>query len=554
MLEPLQLDRPLAAGSISLLQVDARIMPGWHINSDQPLNSDYIPTTLGITAPPAVTVGKLHYPPAELITPGFSSGEKLAVFTGKIHFTAELRPTAEFMPGGALPLTVTLDYQPCNDLQCLRPASVIADADLSAAVTSAEPVESAAGAAVSFDEAPTDASEWDVFRKRGYVLGFMLVLLGGLALNLTPCVYPLIGVTLAYFGNQGGGTRRVAMLAALYVLGIALMFSVVGMASALSGGLFGAALQNPIVLMAIASMLLILAASSFGWFQIQMPIRLLQLAGNAHPGYFGAVLMGLGMGVVAAPCIGPIVLGLLLVVERSQSVAFGFAVFFTLAVGLGLPYIALALAAGSIRKLPRSGEWLAWVEQFFGFVLIGMALYFLDPLVHGRIITRALPYYAAAVGIFLGIGSRAGNSWPAFRAFKRLVAATAAVALLLMLAPHTIATPMSFEPYDSVRLATAASEKRPVVIDFAADWCIPCREMENTTYVDATVVKAAARFVRLRGDLTQQGDEKSQVLVTKYGIQGVPTTVFIDSAGRVRKKIVGYIGPSEFVQNLHQVD
>src|SRR6266705_3063186 len=167
-----------------------------------------------------------------------------------------------------------------------------------------------------------------VFASHGNLPGFLIVLIGGLALNLTPCVYPLIGVTIAYFGNQGGGPRRVMILAILFVLGIALMFSTVGVAVALSGGLFGAAMQNPFVLIALASMLLVLAASNFGLFSLQPPQWMLQSAGVARPGYAGAMLMGLGMGVVAAPCIGPIVLGLLLMVERSGSGVFGFALFF----------------------------------------------------------------------------------------------------------------------------------------------------------------------------------------------------------------------------------
>jgi cytochrome c biogenesis protein CcdA len=200
-------------------------------------------------------------------------------------------------------------------------------------------------------------------------------------------------------------------LAVIFVLGIALMFSTVGVAVALSGGLFGAAMQNPFVLIALASMLLVLAASNFGLFSLQPPQWMLQSAGVARPGYAGAMLMGLGMGVVAAPCIGPIVLGLLLMVERSGSAIFGFALFFTLAIGLGVPYVGLAVAAGSIRRLPRSGEWLAWIEQLFGFVLIGLAIYFLDPVVPRHLMMRALPYYAVAVGIFLGFISPAGKNW-----------------------------------------------------------------------------------------------------------------------------------------------
>ena len=236
------------------------------------------------------------------------------------------------------------------------------------------------------------------------MLGFLLVFLGGLALNLTPCVYPLIGVTIAYFGNQGGGgTRRLLILASLYVAGIGLMFSAIGTAAALSGGLFGAMLENPYVLIGIAAVMLVLAASSFGWFTLQAPSWMLQSAGAARPGYLGALAMGLGMGVVAAPCIGPFVLGLLLIVEHSRNALFGFTVFFVLALGMGLPYVVLALAVGHIRSLPRSGEWLAWIEHLFGFVLIGLALYFIDPLLPHRLATRLLPYYAAAAGFTLAL-------------------------------------------------------------------------------------------------------------------------------------------------------
>lgn len=389
-----------------------------------------------------------------------------------------------------------------------------------------------------------------VFAGHGYLLGFLVVLLGGLALNLTPCVYPLIGVTVAYFGNEGGGTRRVIGLAIVYVLGIALTFSAVGVTAALSGGLFGAALQNPWVLGALAAMLLTLAAASFGLFTLQPPQWMMRQVGVARPGYAGATIMGLGMGVVAAPCIGPIVLGLLLMVQRSGNPLFGFALFFTLAIGMGIPYIGLALAAGSIRSLPRSGEWLAWIEQLFGFVLIGLAFYFLDPVIPHRLITRLLPYYGVAVGLYLAFAARAGRNWQPFLVFRWAVGIASAGALLYLLLPSSgPRAELAFQPYDPALLRSATAAHQPVVVDFSADWCVPCREMEHTTFTDPAVLNGAARFVRLRANMTAE-NARNQALMKQFNVQGVPTVVFIDSAGRVRKRRVGYIAPAEFVKLL----
>ena len=553
------IDPPLKPGGSSTLKVAATVISDWHINSDKPFSEDYIPTKLEIKAPVSVTPGAIKYPPAETMAlDPAAGGDKISVFGGDIKFEAPLKAAADFTPKPGDAITVTIDYQGCNNNECLRPASVSATVALAASNAAAGALEGIAGGSAprggigggGYDSGGTIGR---IFVNHGWLLGFLAVFLGGLALNLTPCVYPLIGVTIAYFGNQGGGPRRVMYLAIVFVLGIALMFSSVGVAVAMSDGLFGAALQNPLVLVALSIMLLTLAASSFGLFVLQPPNWILQRAGTAHPGYAGALLMGLGMGVVAAPCIGPIVLGLLLMVERSGSALFGFALFFTLAIGLGLPYVGLAMAAGNIRRLPRSGEWLAWVEHLFGFVLVGLALYFLDPVVPNNLMTRILPYYAAGVGIYLGFISREGRSWRPFLVIRSAIGVVAVAALAFMLYPRQPQEKLRFEPFDSGLLASATEARKPVLIDFSADWCIPCREMEHSTFVDPLVVSEARRFVTMKANLTAQ-DKTTEDLMTKFEIQGVPTTVMIDSAGKVLQRKVGYIGPQEMLTDLRHVD
>jgi thiol:disulfide interchange protein DsbD len=547
-----ELAQPLSASRADAILISARILPGWHINSDRPLDPNYIATRVTLKLPDGLASDQIQFPPADELKLDFSH-EKLAVFTGAIRIKAAVTPAADFKNPRQLPVTVSLEYQACNNAQCLRPVTITETADLNSAATALRVIDRGEGQAAAEDNGGLQSGLAAIFSSHGYLLGFFFVFLGGLALNLTPCVYPLIGVTIAYFGREDGGSRRVVTLALLYVVGIAITFSALGVGAALSGGLFGAALEQPLVLAAISAMLLILAASSFGLFQLQMPRWLVRTTGTARPGYLGAAVMGLGMGAVAAPCIGPLVFGLLLLVERSQSPLFGFSLFFTLALGMGLPYVALAIAARSIRKLPRSGEWLQWIEQLFGLVLVGLALYFLDPLIPNRLIGRLLPYYVVAAGLFLGFVSTAGKAWRPFRFFKFGIGAISLLALIYTMLPKPPSVELAFQPFNNTVLANAEANRSPVVIDFSADWCIPCREMERTTFADPAVVSAASRFIALRADLTHQ-DESSEALRSKYKIDGVPTALFIDSHGKVKKRLVGYASAGQFLETLRQID
>jgi thioredoxin:protein disulfide reductase len=550
IIEAAQLSRPLAVGQQGMLAVEGLVAPGWHINSNHPTASYFIPTRLTAGSLQGFKIGEVVYPPAQKLALAFESGQKLSVYSGQLRFGIPITPQPNFEQVSNAALTIRIDYQACNDRECLRPVSVSKTFPLALIRVAGRP------SAMYQEQAGLIGERnllTDSFR-HGYLLGFLVVLLAGLALNLTPCVYPLIGVTIAYFGLEGGGPRRVVLLALLYVLGIALTFSTLGAAAALSGGLFGAALQNPYVLGAIAAMLLVLAAASFGLIQLQPPAWLMQRAGNARPGFAGALVMGLGMGVVAAPCIGPIVLGLLLLVQQSASAILGFSWFFTLALGLGLPYVALAVAAGSIRRLPRSGEWLAWVEQLLGFILVGLALYFLDPLVPDRWISRILPYYGAGAGIFLGFVSPAGRKSQPFLIIRSgFGIASVAVLAYLLLTAGSAPAELSFRPFDAALLQMARAHRKPVVVDFSADWCVPCREMEHTTFADPTVLHQAGNFIWLKANLTAP-NQRNAVLIKQFKVAGVPTTLFIDADGRVRASRAGYIGPREFLGYLRLVE
>jgi thiol:disulfide interchange protein DsbD len=394
------------------------------------------------------------------------------------------------------------------------------------------------------------------FEGKGLLPLFLLVFLGGLALNLTPCVYPLIPITISYFGGQSEGKKSgVVLHAVLYVIGMAVTYSVLGSIAAFTGSLFGAALQYPPVLVFIAVIMLLLSLSMFDVYELRMPAFLSRLAGGSQKGYFGTLFMGLTVGIVAAPCIGPFVLGLLTYVGNRGSVVLGFSLFFVLALGLGVPFLFLGIFSGSLNKLPRSGAWMVWVRKVFGFILIAMAIYFLKPLFSNTLLyhlSLALTMFIA--GIYMAWLEPTQTPGKTFRYIRTivgiiffglaLIVASSGVQVYLngALAAGKGGASMNaidWSPYSEENLAEAAAAGRPVFIDSSADWCIPCKELDKLTFSRPEVIAASRKFVMLKADLTSNKDAGVKEYYKKYRIKGVPTLIFLKPDGSEIQELRG---------------
>ncbi|HET6438179.1 MAG TPA: cytochrome c biogenesis protein CcdA, partial [Anaeromyxobacter sp.] len=400
---------------------------------------------------------------------------------------------------------------------------------------------------------------------RGSFLAFAAAFGGGVLTSLTPCVYPLIPITVSIFGaREARGRSQAVALSGLYVLGIATMYSALGLAAALTGAAFGSVMQSPWAIGLVALVLAAMAASMFGLFDLELPSTLaarLNRVGGA--GYAGAFAMGLVSGIVAAPCTGPVLAAALAFVATQGSVALGVSVMFVYALGLGLLFFLIGAFSLS---LPKGGPWMETVKSVFGVALLAAALVLLAgafPALRGLYSASRgavlLAAASAAAGVLLGALTRSFHGPWAERGLKGL-------GLLLVLggivyglgAAGTRQAQLSAgfgwqHDYDAA-VEVARKEGRPMIIDFWANWCEACKELDRTAWADPAVRAVASRFVAVKVDGTDSSDAFN-ALAERYGVVGLPTVVLLDGHGRESPgRVLGAVPVAEMLSRLEAVD
>lgn len=495
---------------------------------------------------------------------------KVEVFYDRVT----IRLPVERMASGELPLTLNLTSQGCADAGvCYPPQTQRVSLSLP------DPGSAPAGSpTVDGDESGQIAR---TLKEAGFWASLGLFFLAGLGLSLTPCVFPMIPILSGIIAGQGhkASHARGFALSLAYVLGMALTYAAAGVAAGLTGTLLSAALQNPWVLGGFALVFVALSGSMFGFYELQLPTslqsKLSEESGHLQGGRgFGVFLMGALSALIVGPCVAAPLAGALLYIGQTGDAVLGGAALFTMALGMGVPLLIVGTAGGSL--LPKTGPWMDGVKKAFGVLLLATAVWLVSPvlppvvpmlawaalLIIPAIYLHALdplPPHAKGgqrfwkgvglimllTGAALLIGALAGNRDP-----------LQPLAGLRGTAVAAESAKLPFEPVRSVaeldaRLATV---DRPVMLDFYADWCVSCKEMEKFTFADNAVRAKLAGFTLLKADVTaNSADDKA--LLARFGLFGPPGIIFFDPKGKeiLGQRVVGYQDASTFLKRLEAV-
>ncbi|MEA1933456.1 MAG: cytochrome c biogenesis protein CcdA [Thermodesulfobacteriota bacterium] len=537
------------------ITVTATIKEGFHINSHRPLDEFLVPTALKFDTTDGISFGPVTYPEPTLRSFAFSNN-KMSVFENKIKMDSVAAVSTGISPGHVI-LSGHLDFQGCDDTRCFRPESLRFEISLKIAGSgeSAGLINNKKNKQETNLDLTADEKRAREVIDKGLLYALAAFFLFGLALNLTPCVYPVIPMTIGFFSAQCEQKRlTMFFLASSYVMGIGVVFSLLGLISGIAGKQWGFLFQNTWFVILISLIILSMAASMFGAFEIAVPSFLMNHSGKSRKGTIGSFLMGLTVGVVVAPCAAGILIGLVGVVAKLGMVVKGGLLFFVMGLGLGLPYLVLAMYSGLLNQLPQSGMWMIWVRKLFGILLIGVAIYFLVP--QAKSASDQLGFFIGVLAIFggllLGFLERGQYTRP-FEIIRALLGCLLIVSGIFMVqrAIHIPVEEIEWIPYTNRSIEQSTERRLPILLEFTADWCAVCKELDRKTYNDERVVKVSREFSMTKVDCTSS-DSTCARQAKRFKVSGLPTIIFFSPKGKELHdlRVVGFIGPDKLMKKM----
>lgn len=523
-------------------------------------------TSFSIENAENITLGEVVLPEAKEKTDP-TDNEIKKVYAGtelfKIPFTAD-----PALASGTKEFQLIIKYQGCSEKLCYFPQTLAIPISLQIKPATSTSIPAASNQAVQSPTAPASLQKEDLQNRlsHGGFLTFLFIFFMGFLTSLTPCVYPLIPITVSIFGAKETKSKIQAFsLASVYVLGIAVMYSSLGFFAAKTGTIFGQFMSNPIIVSIIALLFVAMGISMLGAFDLRLPTNLqnrLSMVGGK--GYISAFLMGLVAGVVAAPCTGPVLAAILAHVTYSGNVFYGVSLLFVYSLGLGSLFLIIGTYSGLISKLPKSGKWMESIKSIFAIIMFVSALYFLGNAfeifkkltAHDPVIYTVL-FILLWISIFkLGAIHLSIHSNPMIRNKKitGIIICTLSFygIFTTSMAPKQSSVSWKYNLEESLTLAKI--ENKPVMIDFYADWCTVCKELDALTYSDEDAGKALERFICIKVDIDAKTVDKNK-LIKEYNIPGLPLVVFIDSKGTRldQKRIDGFIKPDLLIKHIQDI-
>ena len=414
--------------------------------------------------------------------------------------------------------------------------------------------------------------------KKGSLLIILLTFLGfGLLLALTPCVFPMIPIISGVIIAQGKGitTRKALALSVVYVLAMSVAYTIAGVLAGLFGANLQAALQTPWVIYSFSGIFVALAFSMFGFYELKLPDSVVaRVSSNgSRGGYVGVAIMGFLSALIVGPCVAAPLAGALVYIGQTGDAFLGGAALFAMSIGMGIPLIAVGVSAG--KFMPKPGMWMTMVSATFGVMMLGVAIWMLERIVDPYITMLLYAILGIGFAIYLGALEKGGHI------FKKSVAvilfAYSSALLIGVLGGSTnMAKPLEFlkpqavtsmikSQTQHVEFAKVTSIKeldeilsknngKKIMLDFYAEWCVACKELEEITFADENVINKMDEFVLVQADLTENSAQ-NKALSKKYGVFGPPVIIFFDEDTKVlkSKSIVGFIEPDEFLKHLNKI-
>jgi thiol:disulfide interchange protein DsbD len=520
------------------------------------------------------TVGEPVYPPGK-VKFDETFGKNVETFRGEVRIRVPVTQAQ-----GPFRLNVTsqgcadkgLCYPPMTSVARVSLAGFGGDGSVVVQGAATSPTSRSAVPPAASDEGGGLTAPLDTALRGGHlwsVVGVFFV--AGLLLSLTPCVLPMLPILSSIIvGHCRVATRmRGLLLAGAYALGLAMVYTALGVAAGLAGEGLAATLQAPWILVAFALALALLSLSMFGVYTVQLPHafagKLTHLVRRLPGGHLAGVFMMGGISaLIVSPCVAAPLAGALVYISRTRDVLIGGTALFALAAGMSMPLLLVGASAGAL--LPRAGVWMDGVKRFFGVVLLAVAIWMLQALIPAAASLLLWGALLALTALLLGI-SRRRTRWP-LRALAVLAIGAAALEWvgaasgggdplqpLAHLAPRDAASAdvPAFRTVSSVAELDAVlrSARRPVMLDFYADWCVSCKEMERFTFSDPTVAPRLAGAVLLRADVTRNNADDRELL-RRFRLFGPPGTIFFDARGRevAAARIIGYQSAARFAKTL----